>query len=361
MIIVTRRRSEGLLIYCGPVPHEVSWTVDLPQRMRAIEIREPGPPSVLQVCERAVPAPAAGEVLIHVAAAGVNRPDCLQRRGGYSPPPGTTDIPGLEVAGVIAACGAGVTELSPGARVCALVAGGGYAEYCVAPAPQCLPVPASLSLVEASVVPETFFTVWSNLFDRGRLRAGEWLLVHGGASGIGTTAIQLGRAFGARVIATVGSTDKVVLCERLGAERVICYRTESFVDVVRTLTGKRGVDVILDIVGGDYLEANIESLAVEGRLVIIGVLGGTKGSLNLGPLLYRRLTVTASTLRPRSVAEKGAIAASLREHVWPLLADRRLAPVLQVAIPLEEAHRAHEILEANAAMGKVALVVDPRP
>ena len=329
MIIVTRLAGNSLLIYCLPLPATPTHAVDLPQQMHAIEIREPGPPSVLQLCERAVPTPGAGEVLIRVAVAGVNRPDCLQRRGGYAPPPGATDIPGLEVSGIVAAVGAEVSRFHQGERVCALVAGGGYAEYCVAPEPQCLPVPDNVTLAQAGVIPETFFTVWSNLFDRGRLRAGDWLLVHGGASGIGTTAIQLGRAFGARVIATVGSTDKVELCERLGAERVVCYRTENFVDAVRQHTDKRGVDVILDIVGGDYLDANIQALAVEGRLVIIGVLGGAKGTLNLGPLLFKRLTITASTLRPRSVADKGAIAAALQQHVWPLLANGRLAPVLQ--------------------------------
>ncbi|MBM4197688.1 MAG: NAD(P)H-quinone oxidoreductase [Gammaproteobacteria bacterium] len=326
--------------------------------MRAVEIREPGPPSVLQVCERPLPVPGPGELLIRVAAAGVNRPDCLQRRGGYAPPRGATDIPGLEVAGTLVAHGAGIDRPPLGERVCALVAGGGYAEYCTVPAPQCLPVPTGLSLTDAAAIPETFFTVWSNLFDRARLRQGEWLLVHGGASGIGTTAIQLGRAFGARVIATVGSAAKVALCERLGAERVVSYRTENFVDVVRELTAGRGVDVILDIVGGDYLEANIESLAVEGRLVVIGVLGGGKGTLNFGPLLYRRLTVMASTLRPRSVEDKAAIAAGLRQHVWPLLAARSVAPVVQETLPLAQAARAHEILESNAVMGKVVLVVE---
>jgi len=326
--------------------------------MRVAEIREPGPPSVLVAGERAVPAPGAGEVLVRVAAAGVNRPDCLQRRGLYPPPRGVTDIPGLEVAGTVVALGAGVTAPAVGARVCALVAGGGYAEYCVAPAVQCLPVPASLSMVEAAVVPETFFTVWTNVFDRGSLQPGEWLLVHGGASGIGTTAIQLGRALGARVLATAGGPDKAALCERLGAERGIDYRAEKFADVVKAHTGGRGVDVILDIVGGSYLEANVECLATEGRLVVIGVLGGGRGTLNLGQMLTKRLTVTASTLRARGVEEKGRIAQSLRERAWPLLESRAVAPVVQATFPLEQAAQAHEILEANAAMGKLALVVD---
>ena len=309
--------------------------------------------------ERPVPMPAAGEVLIRVAAAGVNRPDCLQRRGLYAPPPGVSDLPGLEVAGLVARLGAGVDSLQVGARVCALLAGGGYAQYCTVPALQCLPVPETFSMVEAAAVPETFFTVWSNVFERGHLQPGETLLVHGGASGIGTTAIQLAHALGARVLATVGSAEKVALCLRLGAERVIDYHTEKFADVVREHTAGRGVDVILDIVGGSYLEANIEALGIEGRLVVIGVLGGGSGKLNLGAMLGKRLTITASTLRPRTPEEKGRIAAALHERVWPLLASRKLAPVVQTTMPLEDAPRAHQILESNQAMGKLVLVVDP--
>ncbi len=331
----------------------------LPDRMRVIEIREPGPPGVLVPGERARPAPGPGEVLIQVAAAGVNRPDCLQRRGLYPPPPGASDIPGLEVAGIVVATGPGAMPHQPGDRVCALVSGGGYAEFCVAPATQCLPVPAALSLVEAAVIPETFFTVWTNVFERGRLAPGETLLVHGGASGIGTTAIQLAHALGSHVLATVGSMEKATLCTRLGAERAINYREEAFAEIVRAHTGGRGVDVILDIVGGNYLEANLDALATDGRLVVIGVLGGARGTLNLAQVLTRRLTITGSTLRARDIAEKGRIAAALAGHVWPLLERRAVAPVLQETLPLTEAARAHEILEANAAMGKIALVADP--
>lgn len=327
--------------------------------MRAVEIREPGPPEVLVVTERPVPVAGPGEILIRVAAAGVNRPDCLQRRGIYPAPPGASDLPGLEVAGHVAALGAGVTGWQPGERICALLAGGGYAEFCAAPAVQCLPVPAGLSLTAAAAVPETFFTVWTNVFERGALSAGETLLVHGGASGIGTTAIQLGRAFGAEVLATAGSATKAALCRQLGAARAIDYRSEDFASAVREHTGGRGVDVILDIVGGSYLEANIAALAPGGRLVVIGLLGGAGGQLDLGRLLTRQLTVTASTLRPRSPAEKGRIASALRERVWPLLATGRVAPVIQATLPLAEAATAHRILESNEAMGKLVLVVDP--
>ncbi len=330
----------------------------LPDRMHAIAIREPGPPEVLTLVERARPEPAAGEVLIRVAAAGVNRPDCLQRRGLYPPPRGVSDLPGLEVAGVIAGRGAGVTAWRDGDAVCALLAGGGYAQYCNVPAEQCLPVPAGLSLVEAAVLPETFFTVWTNVFERGRLQAGETLLVHGGASGIGTTAIQLARAFGARVFATVGNDEKRALCERLGAERAINYRTERFPAVIGDLTGGRGVDLVLDIVGAPYLADNIAVLREDGRLVLIAALGGAKAEINLGQVFVKRLTLTGSTLRNRSPAEKGRIGAALREHIWPLLERRAIAPVVQATFPLADAARAHALLEANQAMGKVALLVD---
>lgn len=327
--------------------------------MRAVEITRPGPPEVLAITERPVPVPGAGELLLRVAAAGVNRPDCLQRRGVYPPPPGASDLPGLEVAGHVAALGPGVTGWREGERACALLAGGGYAEYCAVPVEQCLPVPAALSLTEAAAVPETFFTVWTNVFERGALKPGERLLVHGGASGIGTTAIQLGQACGAEVLATAGGPAKTALCRQLGAARAIDYRTEDFAAAVRTFTGGRGVDVIFDIVGGSYFEANLATLATDGRLVVIGVLGGASGRLDLGRLLTRRLTVTASTLRPRSPVEKGRIAAALRERVWPLLEARRVVPVIQQVLPLEQAASAHQILEANQAMGKVVLLVDP--
>jgi putative PIG3 family NAD(P)H quinone oxidoreductase len=326
--------------------------------MRAVEIRTPGPPDVLQLCERPVPQPGAEDVLIRVAAAGVNRPDCLQRRGLYPAPRGASDLPGLEVSGVVVALGAGVTTPEGGTPVCALLAGGGYAEYCSVPAVQCLPVPAGLSMLEAAAIPETFFTVWTNLFERGRLQAGETVLVHGGASGIGTTAIQLARAFGAEVFATVSSAAKRELCEKLGARRAIVYQDENFVDVVREATGGKGVDVILDIVGGNYLESNLGALATDGRLVVIGVLGGARGTVNLGQMLTRRLTITASTLRARSATEKGRIAQALAAHVWPLLARRQVVPVIQATFPLAEAAQAHALLEDNRAMGKAVLVVD---
>ncbi len=286
--------------------------------MIAIEIREPGGPEVLVPSERPTPAAGSGEVLIKVACAGVNRPDLMQRLGKYPPPPGASDIPGLEVAGTIEALGAGVDSFKEGDPVCALVTGGGYAEYCVAPAPQCLPVPRGVSVVEAAAVPETFFTVWTNVFERGRLKRGESFLVHGGSSGIGTTAIQLARVFGARVFATAGSVDKCAACERIGAERAINYRDVDFVAAIRESTGGKGVDVILDMVGGDYFSRNIDALGMEGRLVQIATLRGSKAEIVLPAIMQRRLTITGSTLRARSVAEKGAIASALREHVWPL-------------------------------------------
>lgn len=325
--------------------------------MLAMEITQPGPPEVLQPCRRAVPVPQPGEVLIRVVAAGVNRPDCLQRSGNYPPPPGASDLPGLEVAGIVVATADDVHTPAIGARVCALLAGGGYAEYCTAPAVQCLPVPAALTLIEAAAVPETFFTVWTNVFERGRLQPGESLLVHGGASGIGTTAIQLATAFGARVHATVGNAEKQALCDKLGALRAINYRSENFFEVMREETGNRGVDVILDIVGAPYFSDNTRLLREDGRLVIIAVLGGAKTELNLGQLLVKRLTVTGSTLRSRPVAEKGRIARALEQQVWPLLERRQIAPVIQDVLPLHAAAQTHQRLEANAAMGKLVLRV----
>jgi putative PIG3 family NAD(P)H quinone oxidoreductase len=325
--------------------------------MMAIEIREPGGPEVLAAAERPRPAPGPGEVLIAVAAAGVNRPDVMQRRGQYPPPPGASDIPGLEIAGTVEEIGDGVTDWRAGDRVCALVSGGGYAEYCVAPAPQCLPIPAGMTFVSAAAIPETFFTVWVNVFERGRLRAGEAVLIHGGSSGIGTTAIQVARAFGARVFATAGSAEKCAACERLGAERAINYRDTDFVAAVRESTGGRGVDLILDMVGGDYVARNIESLALEGRLVQIAVIGGAKAQINLVPILQRRLTITGSTLRPRAVEEKAAIARALREHVWPLLESGAVAPVIFETFPLREAAAAHRVMESGEHIGKLVLVV----
>jgi putative PIG3 family NAD(P)H quinone oxidoreductase len=321
-----------------------------------IEISTPGDPSVLRPVERPDPRPGPREVLIAVAAAGVNRPDVLQRRGGYPPPPGASAIPGLEVAGTIAAAGDLVDEWHVGDRVCALVAGGGYATLCVAPAPQCLPIPASLDTIAAAAVPETFFTVWTNVFERGRLAAGEAALVHGGTSGIGTTAIQLAVARGARAFATAGSEDKRRACEALGAERCINYRTEDFVAVVKELTGGRGVDLVLDIIGAEYFERNMAALAVDGRIVQIGLMGrlGTP-PLDLNAVLRRRLTITGSTLRPRSVAEKGAIAAALRREVWPLLESGRVRPIVCRTFPLTEAAAAHRLMESSEHIGKIVL------
>ena len=333
--------------------------------MRAIHITQPGPPDVLRLVDRPDPHPGPGEVLIDVAAAGVNRPDLMQREGRYPPPKGTTDIPGLEVAGRVIALGPPDDDGAPrsasgqpwliGDEVCALVAGGGYAERCVAPGVQCLPVPAGLTLIEAAAVPETFFTVWTNVFDRGRLAAGEWLLVHGGTSGIGTTAIQLAAARGATVLATAGSADKCRACERLGAVRGIDYRAEDFVPAVGAATNGRGVDVVLDIIGGDYTPRNLECLARDGRLVQIGVMGGESTTVSLRRLLMNRLTITGSTLRIRTPREKGAIAAALERDVWPLVISGAVRPVVDGVFPLSAAADAHRRLESGAVVGKVVL------
>jgi putative PIG3 family NAD(P)H quinone oxidoreductase len=328
----------------------------LPADGLAIEITQPGPPEVLQPTRRPVSPPGPGELLLRVAAAGVNRPDLLQREGRYPPPPGTTDIPGLEVAGTVAARGEGVTDWNEGDEACALVAGGGYAEYCSAPAPQCLPIPRGLTPVQAAALPETFFTVWTNVFERGRLARGETLLVHGGSSGIGTTAIQLARAFGARVLATAGTAEKCAACERLGAERAVNYREEDFVEIAKELTEGRGVDVILDMVAGSYIPRNLECLAREGRLVVIAFLGGTRAELDLRPVLQRWLTITGSTLRPRPIEEKGRIARALEKDVWPLLESREVAPVIHATLPLAEAAEAHRLLESGTLVGKIVLV-----
>jgi putative PIG3 family NAD(P)H quinone oxidoreductase len=327
--------------------------------MRAIEISKPGPPEVLQPVERPDPTPAPGEVRIRVAAAGVNRPDILQRRGAYPPPPGASDLPGLEVAGTIDAVGSGVADWRVGDRVCALLAGGGYATLCTVPAVQCLPVPAGMDLVTAAAIPETFFTVWTNVFDRGKLRAGESALFHGGSSGIGTTAIQLAAARGARVFATAGSDDKCRACEQLGAERAINYRTEDFVDVVKQVTGGRGVDLILDIVGGEYIARDLVALAVEGRLVVIGFMGGDSATIDFRRVLGRRLTITGSTLRPRSPAEKGEIASALRREVWPLVERGVVKPVVYRTFPLDAAAAAHRLMESSEHVGKIILTTEP--
>ena len=323
--------------------------------MICVEITQPGGPEVLKPVERPDPEPGPGDVLIRVAAAGVNRPDVLQRRGAYPPPPGASDLPGLEVAGTIAAVGAGVDGWRIGDAVCALVSGGGYATLCVAPAPQCLRVPASLDLIAAAAIPETFFTVWTNVFDRGRLKAGETALFHGGTSGIGTTAIQLAVARGAIVFATAGSDEKVRACEALGARRAINYRTEDFVDAVRDLTGGTGVDLILDIMGGSYVNRNLAALAVDGRLVQIGLMGGENASVDLRRILGRRLTLTGSTLRPRSVAEKGEIAAELAREVWPLLEAGTVKPIVYKTFPLADAAAAHFLMESSEHVGKIVL------
>jgi len=324
--------------------------------MIAIEIREPGGPEVLVPVERPMPVPAAGEVLIKVAAAGVNRPDVFQRLGRYPPPPGVTDIPGLEVSGIITEVASDAESFRVGDAVCALVAGGGYAEYCVAPAPQCLPAPRGLELVDAAAIPETFLTVWTNVFERGRLQAGESILVHGGSSGIGTTAIQLARAFGARVFATAGSADKCAACERLGAERCINYRDADFVAVVREQTAGRGVDVVLDMVGGTYFARNVDVLATEGRLVEIATLHGAKAELNIQTIMQRRLTITGSTLRARPVADKGAIAEAVHRRVWPLLESGAVKPIVYDTFPLRDASAAHRVMESSVHIGKLVLI-----
>jgi NADPH:quinone reductase len=328
----------------------------IPQTMKAVEIAGPGGPEVLQATTRPTPKPDPDEVLIKVAAAGVNRPDVLQRQGNYPVPPGASDIPGLEVAGEIVALGDGVKGWKIGDRVMALVAGGGYAEYASAPAPQCLAVPNNFSMVEAAAVPETFFTVWTNVFERGDLKSDEAFLVHGGTSGIGTTAIQLAHAFGARVFATAGSDEKCRICEKLGAERAFNYRNEDFVEGIRTATGGKGADLILDMVGGDYVARNIAVCAVEGRIVSIAFLRGAKVEVNLASVMAKRLVLTGSTLRPRSVADKGAIAKALRENVLPHLESGRIKPVIDHTFALAEAAEAHRRIEADH-VGKIVLTL----
>ncbi|MCM2347722.1 NAD(P)H-quinone oxidoreductase [Acidovorax soli] len=326
--------------------------------MRAVEITAFGAPEVLRLGERPMPQAGVGELLIRVSASGINRPDVLQRLGHYAPPPGTSDLPGLEVAGVVEsgdAVALSKAGLKVGDRVCALVAGGGYAEWCVAPVEQCLPVPAGLSDIEAASLPETFFTVWSNVFDRGRLQPGETLLVQGGTSGIGVTAIQLARAMGATVIVTAGSDEKCAACLALGAHHAINYRTQDFVEEARRITAGKGVDVVLDMVAGDYVAREVECLAEDGRLVIIAVQGGVKSAFNAGLVLRRRLTITGSTLRPRPVAFKGAIARALREHVWPLIAAGKVRSVIHSTFAAADAAQAHALMESNRHIGKIVL------
>ena len=324
------------------------------QTMRAIEITEAGGPEVLQPCERPIPQPGAGEVILKVAYAGVNRPDALQRAGMYAPPPSASDLPGLEASGTIVAVGAGVSDWAEGDEVCALLPGGGYAEYVLTPAAHCLPIPKGMGLKEAACLPETFFTVWSNVFQRGGLQAGERFLVHGGSSGIGTTAIQLANVFGARVFATAGSDEKCATCLDLGAERAINYRDEDFVEVLRA---EGGANLILDMVGGSYIPRNIKALADDGRLVQIAFLTGPKVELNFAQIMTRRLTVTGSTLRPQSDLAKARIAEALREQVWPLLDAGRVAPVMDSEFAFEDAAAAHTRMESSGHIGKIVLKV----
>ncbi|MBB3065301.1 NAD(P)H-quinone oxidoreductase [Limibacillus halophilus] len=330
---------------------------NLPDEMTVIEIREPGGPEVLIPSRRPLPVPKPGEVLLRVRAAGVNRPDVLQRAGNYPPPPGASDIPGLEIAGEIVALGEGVQSLSLGNTVTALVTGGGYAQYCAAPVEQCLPIPAGLDFIAAAALPETFFTVWSNVFDRAGLQPGESLLVHGGSSGIGTTAIQLATALGSRVFATAGSPEKLEACLRLGAERAINYRDDDFVEVVKEATDGKGVNVILDMVGGDYIARDIKALAPDGRLVFIAFLGGPVAEINFQSIMLKRLTVTGSTLRARDVAFKSAIAQALLKRVWPLIEAGRIAPVIHKTFSLEHAAAAHALMESSNHIGKIMLEV----
>ena len=329
----------------------------IPERMTAVAITEPGGPMVLKPEKRPVPQPGEGEILIRVKAAGVNRPDVLQRQGAYPPPPGASDLPGLEAAGEVAALGPGAERWRVGDQVTALTPGGAYAEYCVVHGTNALPIPYGFTFSEAAAMPETFFTVWHNVFERGNLKPGESLLVHGGSSGIGTTAIQLAAQMGARVFATAGSAEKCAACERLGAARAINYREEDFVAATREATDGTGVDVILDMVGGDYIGRNYEAAAEDGRIVQIAFLGGAKASADFSRLMVKRLTHTGSTLRPRPVSFKAQIAAALEAKIWPLLADRRIAPVMDMIFPLKEAWRAHERMEEGEHIGKIVLDV----
>ena len=330
---------------------------DIPREMRAVEIVHPGGPEVLVPTRRPVPVPRPGEILIAVHAAGVNRPDVNQREGRYPPPPGASDLPGLEVAGTVAARGEGALRFEVGTGVCALAAGGGYAEYCAVPEVQALPVPRGLTFVEAAAIPETFFTVWTNVFERGMLAAGESILVQGGSGGIGTAAIQLAAARGAQVFATAGGAEKCRICEELGAERAIDHRTEAYDEVVREATGGRGVDLVLDILGGRHVARHFAILAPEGRLVLISLLEGREATLDLWPIMAKRLTVTGSTLRPRTPAEKGAIARALETEVWPLIESGRVRPRIDATFPLEEAVEAHRRMESRRHVGKIVLVL----
>ena len=325
--------------------------------MQAIEIATPGGPEHLRLTTRPVPQPGDGEVLIRVAAAGVNRPDVAQRQGHYPPPPGASDLPGLEVAGTVVALGPNATGVALGDEVTALLSGGGYAEYAMAAAPLCLPIPTGLSKVEAAALPETYFTVWTNLFERGGCKAGDDVLIHGGTSGIGTTAIQLAKAMGARVFATAGTHAKARFCEEIGAVRGIDYRTEDFVEIVKNATDGRGMDVILDMVASTYVQRNIEAAAVDGRIVVIAILGGARAEIMMNKIMMKRLTLTGSTLRPRTVAQKAAVAEGVKRNVWPLLAARRVRPIIHATFPLAQAADAHRLMESSNHIGKIMLTV----
>ena len=327
--------------------------------MKAIVITQPGEPDVLQIQDRPMPIILSHEILIKVAAAGVNRPDVLQRKGNYPPPAGASlDIPGLEVAGTVIEVGADCTQWKLGDNVCALLSGGGYAEYCAVPEGQCLPVPENLSFIEAASLPETYFTVWSNVFDRGRLQLGERLLIHGGSSGIGVAAIQLAKAWGATVYVTAGSDVKCAFCEKLGADNAINYKMESFKDVIKQITQKKGVDVILDMIGGDYTSDNLELLSEEGRLVLINSMKGDEAKIKLSHIMRKRLTITGSTLRSRDTSFKVAIALQLKKYVWPWLSTGAVKPVVHSTFPLKEAAAAHKLMESSEHIGKIVLVVE---
>jgi NADPH:quinone reductase len=329
----------------------------LPREMTVVEIAAPGGPEQLKAAVRPIPQPGEGEVLVRVEAAGVNRPDVMQRQGRYPPPPGASDLPGMEIAGEIVALGAKVSGLSVGDKITSLLPGGGYAAYAVAAAPLCMPIPTGLSMVEAAAIPETYLTVWTNLFERGGCKSGDIVLIHGGTSGIGTTAIQLAKAWGARVYATAGTEKKARACEALGAVRGIDYKTEDFVEIMRAETKGHGVDITLDMVAGSYVQRNLDIAAVEGRVVTISLLGGSRAEINMGMVLMKRLTLTGSTLRSRTVAQKAAVADAVRKNVWPLLAAGRVRPVIFATFPLAEASEAHRLMETSNHIGKIVLTI----
>ncbi len=329
----------------------------VPREMTVVEIAAPGGPEQLKSSVRPTPQPGHGEVLVRVEAAGVNRPDVMQRQGRYPPPPGASDLPGMEIAGEIVALGSNAEGLSVGDKITSLLPGGGYAQYAIAAAPLCMPLPDGLSMVEAAAIPETYLTVWTNLFDRGGCKAGDVVLIHGGTSGIGTTAIQLANQWGARVFATAGSEEKARACEKLGAIRGIDYRKEDFVQVMRTETKGHGVDITLDMVAGTYVQRNLDIAAIEGRVVTISLLGGSRAEINMGMILTKRLTLTGSTLRSRSIAQKAAVADAVRENVWPLLAAGRVRPIIYATFPLAEASEAHRLMESSKHIGKIVLTV----